>query len=536
MLLTGRRRSLGRQWDAPMRAAAPTRALLVGLFMLTLGVPQARAQSALEASRLNEAGAAPSSAIAVPPLTPIAVPSNRNGSNKGGPVPDDDNSHPSCLGGVPEPMVVRIGAGQSRAINLPERVIKRRFADPDIAYSRMVSPQLLYLVGQRLGSTNAIFQVASGRCVLLDITVEVDTAGIGAKLAELMPNERDIQITAIADSIVLSGTVSDTQALDRVLTLANAFARNFPVQGGARDAAASSRLGLAAVKDGTAPIIVRVINMLSVSAAQQVLLEVKVAEVSKTLIDKLGASFAGTRTSGNFTFQLLADFLSGAGASLGVSKNPLNQILIDAEKRDGMLRILAEPSVLAISGQEGSFLAGGRVLIPVTQGGVGGVVTTLQEKEFGVGLTFTPHVLGDGRINLKVSPEVSELSREGVGVTSGTGTRSVLPLINTRRATTTVQLRDGQSFAIGGLIRSSSAGNIRALPVLGELPVIGALFRSTDFQNEKTELVFIVTPRLVKPLPADYQLPTDRVADPKRGTMLLEGRLDSPGPASLEVR
>ena len=210
-------------------------------------------------------------------------------------------------------------------------------------------------------------------------------------------------------------------------------------------------------------------------------------------------------------------------------------ITLDAEKKDGLVKILAEPTVMAISGQEGSFLAGGKIFIPVSSSGDNGVVRiTLEEKEFGVGIKFTPTVLEGGRINLKVAPEVSELNREGVGISAaGFVGQAILPLINTRRAATTVQLYDGQSFAIGGLIKNNITQNIKALPILGELPIIGALFRSSDFQTDKTELVFVVTPRLVKPLPADYALPTDSFIEPSRSEFFLKGQME--GKASAKA-
>jgi pilus assembly protein CpaC len=171
---------------------------------------------------------------------------------------------------------------------------------------------------------------------------------------------------------------------------------------------------------------------------------------------------------------------------------------------------------MAISGQEGAFLAGGKIYIPVPQSGVTGAIT-LEEKEFGVGLKFTPIVLEDGLINLKVSPEVSEL---GKTLTLG------MPTISTRRASTTVQLHDGQSFAIGGLIKNNISESIAAFPGLGEIPILGALFRSSDFQNERTELLIIITPRLVKPLPPNYALPTDAFIPPTRGEFFLGGKLE----------
>ena len=161
---------------------------------------------------------------------------------------------------------------------------------------------------------------------------------------------------------------------------------------------------------------------------------------------------------------------------------------------------------------------------------------TLEEKEFGVGLRFTPTVLDGDLINLRVSPEVSELSTTGTTITAA-GVTSVLPTITTRRASTTVQLRDGQSFAIGGLIKNNVTQNVNAFPALGELPVLGALFRSSAFQNDRTELMFVITPHLVKPLPADYKLPTDNFVEPTRADFFLKGKMEgqaaAPAPAPV---
>jgi pilus assembly protein CpaC len=200
-----------------------------------------------------------------------------------------------------------------------------------------------------------------------------------------------------------------------------------------------------------------------------------------------------------------------------------------AEKQDGLVRVLAEPNVMAISGQEGTFLVGGKFYIPVAQDNNR---VTLEEKEFGVGLRFTPTVLGGGRINLRVAPEVSELSREGIGLSAaGFNGIAILPVVTTRRATTTVQLYDGQSFAIGGLIKSNLVANLKGLPLLGELPVLGALFRSADYQQDRTELVFVITAHLVKPLSGNsYELPTDKVGEPSRAGVMLGGRLEGKPP------
>jgi pilus assembly protein CpaC len=268
----------------------------------------------------------------------------------------------------------------------------------------------------------------------------------------------------------------------------------------------------------------RVVNLLAVTAPQQVMLEVKIAEVSKTLLDKLEAGVMLHYAGGGWATTVLSNFLSGvAGGRLDLSKGENKRITLDAERKDGLVRILAEPTVMAISGQEGSFLAGGKIFIPVAQDKD---KVTLEEKEFGVGLRFTPTVLAGGRINLKVAPEVSELAREGIGISATGFTGSaILPLITTRRATTTVQLYDGQSFAIGGLIRNTQNTSVKGLPLLGELPVLGALFRSTDFQHDRSELLFVITAHLVKPLPpGEPVLPTGGMAPPARGELFLGAR------------
>jgi pilus assembly protein CpaC len=271
-----------------------------------------------------------------------------------------------------------------------------------------------------------------------------------------------------------------------------------------------------------------------VSAPQQVMLEVKIAEVSKTLLEKLEAASAFKIGGGSWATTLLSNFVTGTlGAMLDAGRaDGRARVSLGAQKDDALIRILAEPNVMAISGQQGSFLAGGKIFIPVAQDNN---KITLEEKEFGVGLRFTPTVLAGGRINLQVAPEVSELSRDGIGINvHGLSGVAVLPLITTRRASTTVQLYDGQSFAIGGLIKNNLTTSLKALPVLGEVPILGALFRSTDYQQDRTELLFVITPHLVKPLAPGYALPTDKVGPPSRAAMMLGGRLEGTPPETPE--
>ena len=376
----------------------------------------------------------------------------------------------------------------------------------------LLSPTEVYLLGKSIGSTNVVLLDQAGRCTAFDVVVTMDVGALQAVLTQLLPNERNIRVSAAFDSVVLSGGVTDSGALARAVELAQAYV-------------GTGRGG----KDRNP----RVLNMLGVDAPQQVMLEVKVAEVSKSLVDKLGVSISGVHVGGDFTYKLLTNFLSGSAGLIGLSKNSGSlDVLIDAEKRDGVVKILAEPNIMAISGQEGSFLAGGKIFIPVSQDSVnGGTRVTLEEKEFGISVRFTPTVLDNGRINLKVAPEVSELNRDGVGIRVGTLNAAVLPAFTTRRAATTIQLMDGQSFAIGGLIKNNTVANIKALPLLGELPVLGALFRSTDFLADRSELVFIITPRLVKPFTGEPPLPTNAYTEPSRTDLFINGRLEGRPPS-----
>ncbi|PWF55188.1 type II and III secretion system protein family protein [Massilia glaciei] len=428
-----------------------------------------------------------------------------------------------CTGQAATPGKMALHIGKSSMLRMPAAVLHRSVGNPNVVQAMLVAPDTMYVLGVDVGATNMMLQDKSGQCSVIDIVVSVDPGTLQASLAAIMPEERDIRVVSAADSLVLTGTVSDAAAAARAYELASAFVRR-PLKPANKKSDEAGEGEPAAT--GTGLNNIRVVNMLSVSAPQQVMLEVKIAEVSKSLLERLEAGATFSFSSGSWASTLLSNFLTGtAGGLLDMRKSNGNQLTLEAQKQDGLVRVLAEPTIMAISGQEGSFLAGGKIFIPVAQDNN---KVTLEEKEFGVGLRFTPTVLAGGRINLRVAPEVSEVSRQGIGITAtGFSGGAVLPLITTRRASTTVQLYDGQSFAIGGLIKNNFVTNLKGLPLLGEIPVLGALFRSTDFQQDRTELVFVVTARLVKPLPPDYALPTDAVAAPSRAELFLGGRLES---------
>ncbi|NMM79518.1 type II and III secretion system protein [Acidovorax sp. SRB_14] len=370
----------------------------------------------------------------------------------------------------------------------------------------LLSPRELFFLGKKAGSMNVILQSADGRCVVKDIIVTIDPDTLQSKLAELMPEETGIKVKGAENAIVLTGRVSDAIRLDEVMSLATAYG------------------------DGK-----KVVNMLRISTPQQVMLEVKIAEVSKTLLDKFGASVAINRSSdgGANSFSLLSNFLSNGGGLLQALRVGRTALNLDGQKDDGLVRVLAEPNIMAISGQSASFLSGGKIFIPVSQDNTNGRPTiTLEEKEFGIGVKFTPTVLDGTRVNLKMVSEVSDLLQTGSPFTSVNGVTSILPSLTVRRADTTVQLNDGQSFVIAGLIKNNVTETIKRFPGLGEVPVMGALFRSTEFQNDQTELLFIVTPRLVKPLMEVPRLPTDNHVVPSRAEVIFNGSLEGAAPAS----
>ncbi|RJG17812.1 type II and III secretion system protein family protein [Massilia cavernae] len=423
---------------------------------------------------------------------------------------------------------VALAEGKSTLMRLPYPVSRVSVGDARIADVILLNPSEVYMLGKSVGTTNLILWNKQKDATIIDISVSMDTSALHSRFAELVSGEKDVKITAAADTLVLSGTVSDVVTLDQMLALANAYVQ----RGGKEGAAAGGAAGGGAAQ-------MKVINMMSVAAPQQVMLEVKVAEVSRTLVDQLGVSLGGSRTNGSWTYSILSNLLSKNPSILDAFNNKNgNFATLDAQKRNGLLKVLAEPTIMAVSGQEASFLAGGKIFIPVSQTNNGGIPTiSLEEKEFGVAVKFTPTVLAGGRINLKVAPEVSDLNKDGIGITAtGISGTAILPSFTTRRATTTVQLLDGQSFAIGGLIKNNVTTNVKAFPLLGEVPVLGALFRSSDFQTDRSELVFIITPHLVKPLPPDYKLPTDDYIEPSRAEFFLGGKLegerkDSPAPS-----
>jgi pilus assembly protein CpaC len=421
--------------------------------------------------------------------------------------------------GMPAVRMIVGGVSSSRAGKPIEKVDDKTPAAPQLQQPSnsadgvadidvmLLSPTELFFLGKRAGSMNVILQSADGRCVIKDLIVTIDPNSLQLKLKELMPEETAIRVSGAENALVLSGTISDAVKLDLVLNLAVSYG------------------------DGK-----KVVNMLSIAQPQQVMLEVKIAEVSKNMLDKLGSSISVNRftNSGNATYSVVNDLLTNAGGALGILSRTVGGIQIDGQKDDGLVRILAEPNIMAISGQPASFLSGGKIFIPVSSDdvGLGRFTVRLQEKEFGIGVKFTPTVLDGTRINLKVASEVSELQQTGNPFATVNGVVQVIPTFTVRKADTTVQLNDGQSFMIAGLIKNNVTETIKRFPGLGEIPILGALFRSTEFKRDQTELIFVITPRLVKPLAEAPRLPTDNHVVPSRAEVYYNGAIEGRAPTT----
>ncbi|QBY52346.1 type II and III secretion system protein family protein [Cupriavidus oxalaticus] len=502
-------------------AAGGTRILVFAAILFT--PLAAAAQAAMEAGIVTKATApAAAKAPAAPmqmtiSMTPGAPTTVAQGSAPA-PAPAADARGPNCVGAIRSESSVMVPVGKSQLISLQEPVRNRTLGNPNVVQATMVSPQTLYVLGRSVGTTNMIVQGRSGACTIINVVVNADAGGLQTSLGQLLPGEPGIRVMTAADNLVLTGSVTNAQSAQQAMDIAQAYAN-----------AAQGTDGKNGDKKGG------VLNMLSVDSPQQVMLEVKVAEVSKTLLNQLGSAVNLQGGFGSWTGGVVTSLLTGAsGAIFGSKANNLPfEFAVDAQKNDSLVKILAEPNLVTISGQEASFLAGGKIYIPVAQANVlnGAGTVTLQEEEFGVGLKFTPTVLANGRIHLKVSPEVSELSPTGATIRGGTlAGQTILPVITTRRASTTVQMRDGESFAIGGLLTDSARGSLKALPGAGEVPVLGTLFRSTQYQQDLTELVFVITPRLVKPMQTNnYPLPTDSFSTPNPLSLYFMGNMEGSG-------
>ena len=408
---------------------------------------------------------------------------------------------------------VPLGIGKSVVIDLPRDVKDVLVADPKIANAVIRSARRAYIIGSARGQTNVFFFDHNGQQIIgLDIAVTRDLNGLRAAIRQALPNA-DIRVEGIGEGVVLTGNAASPIEAQTAFDIA-------------------SRL----VDDGR-----RVVNAITVAGRDQVMLKVTVAEMQRDVIKQLGIDLSGSIGSGTsvLTFNNANPF-SVLGQPLVATNNitaRFNSVnaSLRAMERAGVIRTLAEPNLTAISGESSNFLAGGE--FPVPAGYTCDPVTRncqyqIQWKKFGVGLTFTPIVLGEGRISLKVMTEVSELSTDNqLTLTQSVGinetTTLTIPSIRVRRAETTVELPSGGALAMAGMIQEQTKQQINGIPGLMQVPILGQLFRSRDFVNRQTELAVIVTPYVVRAVAQrNLSRPDDGFADASDPQTYLLGRLN----------
>jgi pilus assembly protein CpaC len=407
-----------------------------------------------------------------------------------------------------------LGLNKAAVVELPLAARDVLVSDPAIVDAVVRTAKRTYLIGLAVGQTNAFFFDANGRQILnLEIRVERDLSGLRTALHQYFP-DANIDVQAMNDHVVLSGSVANAAEADKARDLAARYIGK-PEQ---------------------------VLNMLSVDGKEQVMLKVTVAEMQRNVIKQLGVDLSTAADIGNFALRLstinpfsiqgaaIGGLTSAApNPSTGVSQasgfntdNTSIQSAIRALEENGLVRTLAEPTLTAISGENAKFLAGGEFPIPVSKDLQGNITVTY--KPFGVGLAFTPVVLSEGRISLKISTEVSELTTTGSILSQGLS----IPGLHVRRAETTLELPSGGSLVMAGLLSDQTKQNIDGVPGVKDLPVLGQLFRSRDYQKNETELVVIVTPYIVDPTNRkNIALPTDGYAPASDLDTALMGKLNA---------
>lgn len=396
-----------------------------------------------------------------------------------------------------------LGLNKAAVVELPVSARDVLVSDPAIVDAVVRTAKRIYLIGLKVGQTNAFFFNDRGQQIVnLEIRVERDLAGLRDTLHQFFPDAR-IDVQAMNDHIVLSGAVANASQADK-----------------ARD--------LAARYVGSAE---QVLNMLSIEGKEQVMLKVTVAEMQRSVIKQLGVDLSAVGALGNFAlnlattnpFSVQGQSLGGINSQVGGTAGNLTLASsLKALEEDGLVRTLAEPTLTAISGEGAKFLAGGEFPVPTAKDSDGNITVTY--KPFGVGLAFTPTVLSEGRISLKMSTEVSELTTQGQVTQNGI----TIPALKVRRAETTLEMPSGGSLVMAGLLSDSTKQNIDGVPGAKDVPVLGQLFRSRDYQKNETELVIVVTPYIVDPVSRkEIVLPTDGFVPASDMDTILMGRLNA---------
>ena len=447
---------------------------------------------------------------------------------------------------------------KSRVLNLAKPAARVSIGNPDVADILILRAGQIYVLGKDIGTTN-VHLWDKGDDLISTISVEVthDLESLKFKLHQLLPGQ-NIEVFSVQRSIVLKGQVSSVVAMDTAIRMADAYLAQIQTN----EADQFEQETNSKKEDKT---VGEVINMMQVAGGQQVMLEVTVAEISRTELKRMSAQFNAINirsgrlnwggVNGGATFPdaifepddirvpvfnetaplgpVIDEFMpnpmsiqdQGLFASF-LTNNTLFNLALDAAKEKGLAKVLAEPTLTTLTGQEADFLSGGEFPIPVPRGDDG---VTIEFKEFGVALKFLPVVLDAETINVKINVSVSELvNGNTVGIRTPETTSSfIIPSLTKRSANATVELKEGQTMGLAGLINENLRQTVTKFPGLGDLPVLGALFRSQDFINNETELVIMVTPHIAKPIaPEDIRLPTDSFVEPSDLEFYLMGRME----------
>ncbi|OBT06585.1 pilus assembly protein CpaC [Vibrio sp. UCD-FRSSP16_10] len=424
---------------------------------------------------------------------------------------------PSVQASTQSGNTITIPHHKSTHVKISGKAKKVSLGDPEVLDIVMLKADELFLIGKKLGSTNLSAWDAQGRLIeSLNIEVTHDLNNLKSKLYDFLPEE-DIKVHSAQDKLILSGLVSSQEKMNIAVKVAQTFS------GGQAVNASDGNAGQA--ESG-------VINLMTIGGAQQVMLEVTVAEVQRSLVRRFDSNFRFFQQSGDFTWGLTT-----AGAGIGeaggsilpiidavgvndfgllgglVDSNTLFTFALDIAKENGVAKVLAEPNLTTLSGSEAKFLAGGEFPIPVpSDDGIG-----IEYKEYGVSVHFTPIVLSDQKINLELAVDVSEVATSGALSYSPGDVNAayIVPPLTKRSASSTIELADGQTIGIAGLLNENSRDVANEVPGIGDVPVLGNLFKSKQYVSGETELVILVTPRLAKPVDRDkIALPTDAFVEP----------------------
>lgn len=406
--------------------------------------------------------------------------------------------------GASDTVEIVVPVGKSQVIELPAPYSDLMIAEPKVADVLPLTSRSVYVVGRSIGSTSLTVYGPGRRLIAAaNVVVSADVDGLKARLHDIMPTERDVSVHAANQSLVLSGVVSSPAALKKALALAESYAPE------------------------------KVVNMLGVEGTQQIMLSVRFVEMQRTTAKNLKLNVNRLPTNSDPSITVFTGdtnvknggfLVDSFGAASAVFNGNL-ELLMDALETKGLIKTLAEPNLVAMSGDTASFLAGGEFPIPVAQssGNDDDVPTiSVEYKQFGVALAFTPTLLSDGLINVAVKPEVSAIDPT-ISIDLGS---IRIPGIKVRRANTTIELRDGESFTIAGLLKEDYENQVRQFPFVGEIPILGALFRSNGYRRDETELVIIVTPHLVTPRRGQIAAPGDGFVPPSDFELFLFGSMN----------